>query len=343
MVMKNNKLTGYARWLILLCSAVLFAVLFFPIWQIQLAAPQYPEGLVLLIYANKLGGNVDIINGLNHYIGMKTLHSADFFEFTILPYIIGAFAVALLIAAAVGKRWLLNVVFVLFVCFGIIAMIDFWRWDYNYGHNLNPDAAIIVPGMAYQPPLIGYKQLLNFGAYSIPHIGGWLFIGVGVILLALVVLGWKDHRKWIKKFKPAGSIVAIALLCSLSSCNTGPQPIITGKDMCDYCKMPFGDNRLGAEIVTKTGKVYKFDDAHCIKSFMKSPDFKDEKGYGVYFVDFSGKHSLIRATTAFYLKSDALKSPMNGNIAAFSNSDSLQFAMETYPGTILTWNQVNTP
>lgn len=113
--------------------------------------------------------------------------------------------------------------------------------------------------------------------------------------------------------------------------------------MCDYCKMPFGDNRLGAEIVTKTGKVYKFDDAHCIKSFMKSPDFKDEKGYGVYFVDFSGKHSLIPATTAFYLKSDALKSPMNGNIAAFSNSDSLQFAMETYPGTILTWNQVNTP
>ena len=93
--MKNNKLTGYTRWLILLCGVVLFAVLFFPIWQIQLAAPQYPEGLVLLIYANKLGGNVDIINGLNHYIGMKTLHTADFFEFTILPYIIGAFAIAM--------------------------------------------------------------------------------------------------------------------------------------------------------------------------------------------------------------------------------------------------------
>ena len=222
-------------------------------------------------------------------------------------------------------------------------MIDFWRWDYNYGHNLNPDAAIIVPGMAYQPPLIGYKQLLNFGAYSIPHIGGWLFIGVGAILLALVVLGWKDHRKWIKKFKPAGSVVTIALLFSLSSCNTGPQPIITGKDMCDYCKMPISDNRLCAEIVTQKGKVYKFDDAHCIKSFVQSPGFKNEKGYDVYFVDFSGNHALIAAATAFYLKSDALKSPMNGNIAAFSNSDSLKFVMNTYPGTILTWNQVDTP
>lgn len=48
-----------------------------------------PEGLGLSIYANKLGGDVDIINGLNHYIGMKTLHAEEFIEFTVLPYIIG--------------------------------------------------------------------------------------------------------------------------------------------------------------------------------------------------------------------------------------------------------------
>lgn len=179
--MKSNKLTVTVRLVLLMCGIMLFAVLFFPMWQIQLTAPQYPEGLVLLIFPNKLGGNVDIINGLNHYIGMKTLHSADFFEFTLLPYIIGFFSLALLLTAVIGKRKFVNVVFILFVCFGIIAMIDFWRWEYNYGHNLNPDAAIIVPGMAYQPPLIGYKQLLNFGAYSIPDIGGWLFVGVGKI------------------------------------------------------------------------------------------------------------------------------------------------------------------
>ncbi|MEO6837547.1 MAG: hypothetical protein ABI261_09320, partial [Ginsengibacter sp.] len=62
--MKNNKLPGYARLLLVLSSIILIAVLFFPFWQIQLSAPQYPEGLVLLIYANKLAGNVDIINGL---------------------------------------------------------------------------------------------------------------------------------------------------------------------------------------------------------------------------------------------------------------------------------------
>jgi copper chaperone NosL len=339
--MKNNKLTGYARWLTALCSIVLFAVLFFPIWQIQLSAPQYPEGLVLLIFANKLGGNVDIINGLNHYIGMKTLHTGDFFEFTILPYIIGAFSIALLLTAISGKRKMLNIVFALFVCFGIIAMIDFWKWDYNYGHNLNPDAAIIVPGMAYQPPLIGYKQLLNFGAFSIPEIGGWLFIGVGIILLMLVILGWKNHLKWAKKFKLASSVLPLILLLLISSCNTGPQPIITGKDICDFCKMPVSDNRFGAEIVTKKGKVFKFDDAHCIYSFMNSSAFKQEKEYSVYFVDFAGNHSLIPAATALFVKSDALRSPMNGDIAAFSNADSMQFARNKYSGSTLSWNQMN--
>src|SRR5450631_1145355 len=102
--MKDNKLTGYVRWLTGLCSIVLFVVLFFPIWQIQLSAPQYPEGLRLLIFSNKLGGNVDIINGLNHYIGMKTLHTEDFLEFTLLPYIIGFFIAAFILVAVLNKR-----------------------------------------------------------------------------------------------------------------------------------------------------------------------------------------------------------------------------------------------
>ena len=341
--MKNNKITGYARLLLVLCSGMLLAVLFFPLWQIQLSAPQYPEGLVLLIYPNKLAGNVDIINGLNHYIGMKSLHTADFIEFTILPYIIGFFALALLLTAIVGKRTLLNIVFVLFVCFGIIAMIDFWKWDYNYGHNLNPDAAIIVPGMAYQPPLIGYKQLLNFGAYSIPHVGGWLFIGVGVILLVLVVLGWKSHANWKKKFKPVNSVIPIVLLFLLNSCNTGPEPIIVGKDHCNYCKMPYSDNRFGAEVITDKGKVFKFDDEHCLISFLKEPANSKDKSNTVYFVDFSGDHSLVPAKASFFLKSDSLRSPMGGNVAAFANMDSLQMVENRYPGTEVTLDQLIQP
>ena len=161
----------------LFVGLALVAVLFVPMWRIELQAPQYPEGLKMLIYANKLAGNVDIINGLNHYIGMKTLHADDFAEFKILPVYHCVFLRHFFIDSShCWQKKMAEYFCILFVAFGIVAMVDFWRWEYDYGHNLNPDAAIIVPGMAYQPPLIGFKQLLNFGAYSMPDIGGWIFV-----------------------------------------------------------------------------------------------------------------------------------------------------------------------
>jgi copper chaperone NosL len=182
--MKKKKLKSRTRAATFLSAICLVLVLFFPIWQIELSAPQYPEGLALQIFAGKLGGDIDIINGLNHYIGMRTLHANDFVEFTVLPYCIIFFALLTFFTAIRNKRPLLYFTTVLFIVFCFIAMLDFWRWEYDYGHNLNPEAPIQVPGMAYQPPLLGYKQLLNFGAFSIPDIGGWIFIAAALILVA---------------------------------------------------------------------------------------------------------------------------------------------------------------
>ena len=79
--MKNYPIQNWIRVLLGVCGLMLIAVLFVPMWRIDLDAPQYPEGLQMLIFSNKLGGNVDIINGLNHYIGMKTLHNPKHTEF----------------------------------------------------------------------------------------------------------------------------------------------------------------------------------------------------------------------------------------------------------------------
>ena len=95
---------SWVRVLLVLCGLALVPVIFLPMWRIDLVAPQYPEGLRLLIYPGKLGGNVDIINGLNHYIGMKTLHTEDFIEFTILPYLIGFFFFFFVVTGIIGKR-----------------------------------------------------------------------------------------------------------------------------------------------------------------------------------------------------------------------------------------------
>lgn len=295
----------------------------------------------MLIHANRLSGDVTIINGLNHYIGMKALHADDFKEFKVLPVIIIFFAGLFLTTGIAGKRKWLNILCVLFVTFGVVAMIDFWRWEYEYGHNLNPDAAIIVPGMAYQPPLIGFKQLLNFGAYSVPATGGWIFVTVGFLLVAAVVYEWRRARK--KIVLPAGlPLLAIGMITAsmFTGCTTGPQPIQAGQDNCAFCKMKISDNRFGAEIITTKSKAYKFDDAHCILSFVKSGKISQKEMAAVYFTNFKEPHELIENSQAHLLQSAGLKSPMNGNIAAFANEESLLSMLPKFSGNKTSWEEM---
>lgn len=337
--MKAKKLSGLVRILLFVCALALVATLFVPLWRIDLDAPQYPEGLRLLIFANKLGGNVDIVNGLNHYIGMKTLHANDFVEFTVLPYLLGFFALAFLLIAITANKRLLNVLLVLFISFGVFAMFDFWRWEYNYGHNLNPDAAIIVPGMSYQPPLIGFKQLLNFGAYSVPAFGGWLIVSAGVLLVTCVVLAYKKHPKIILK-NPAPIAQVLVIMILLNSCNAGPEAIKPGIDNCAYCKMMVTDLRYVSEIVTKKGRIFKFDDAHCLLSYLRNGQVQKEEIKDIYFADFSDSHPLVNSSKVIFLQSDALRSPMNGNIVAFTDEVNMHQAMKDFPGKILQLSDV---
>lgn len=193
--MKKSRLTKLQKGILVISILMLVAVLFIPLWKIQLYAPQYPEGLELIMYPNRLAGNVEIVNGLNHYIGMKTLHTKDFIEFTVLPYLISFFALFALIVLLVNRRRWFNVLFFSFLLFGVIAMVDFYRWEYNYGHNLDPNAPIQIPGMSYTPPLLGFKELLNFQAYSWPDIGGIFFFGTGLLLLVGFIANFLSKKK----------------------------------------------------------------------------------------------------------------------------------------------------
>jgi copper chaperone NosL len=192
--MKTN-LSKPVRIMCLVAALLLIPTVFLPLWRIDLIAPQYPEGLYMLIYASKLGGNVEIINGLNHYIGMRELYADDFPEFTFLPYVLGGFALLGILVAWLNKSGWYEMYVILFLLFCVLAMVDFYRWEYDYGHNLNPQAAIIVPGMSYQPPLIGVKQLLNFTAYSFPSFGGYFMVVTALLLVTGFVLQWKKDKK----------------------------------------------------------------------------------------------------------------------------------------------------
>src|SRR5215510_10333173 len=243
--MKPN-LTITSRILVAFASGALIAVFFLPVWRIDLFAPQYPEGLTMNIWINNVTGQVDIINGLNHYIGMKHISVGMFPEFKFLPYVVGFFMVLGMMVAITGRRKFLFYYLVLTVFGGILAMADFYKWGYNYGHDLDPSAPIQVPGLSYQPPLFGHKRLLNFDAYSFPDVGGWIVIAAGFLAAGVWVTEWYLSRKKVKKVIPAVAISSMVMLF-LVSCNTSPEPFVAGKDNCHACKMAISDTRFGAE------------------------------------------------------------------------------------------------
>jgi copper chaperone NosL len=186
-----KKLTIAGKISIICVISFLATLWIFPMWQIDLRAPQYPGGLSMKIWINDVRGDVDIINGLNHYIGMSTIHKKDFPEFIFLPTTMLIFMGLGVAVLLLNRKVLYYIWTFLFAFIGIFSFYDFYKWEYNYGHNLNPAAPIKVPGMSYQPPLIGYKKLLNFEVLSQPDIAGWFYIGAGVLLVAIAIYEWK--------------------------------------------------------------------------------------------------------------------------------------------------------
>jgi len=168
---------------------------FFPMWRIDLRAPQYPGGLSMQIWINNLKGDVPIINGLNHYIGMKNINQKDFPEFVFLPVTMLCFMGLGLLVLIFNRKVLYYLWAVIFMFVGFFSFYDFYKWEYNYGHNLDPHAPIQVPGMSYQPPILGYKKLLNFEVLSQPDIAGWFYIIAGITLLSVVIYEWRRTAK----------------------------------------------------------------------------------------------------------------------------------------------------
>ena len=188
-----------SRKLFLTASLILVLTYFFPIWQITLDAPQYPEGIGMEIWLNQITGknpnDLANINGLNHYIGMKAIVPDSIPELKVMPYIMAGLILFGLLVFLVNKKWLGWLWVIIFVALFTYGLYDYYQWGYEYGHNLDPKAAIKVPGMSYQPPLIGSKQILNFTSTSLPALGG---IIAGLSILTGFYALFINDRKQVK-------------------------------------------------------------------------------------------------------------------------------------------------
>jgi hypothetical protein len=185
-----------ARILLSVASLLLAVAFIQPLWAVYLQAPQYPEGLGMLIRVNDITGmkpnDLENINNLNHYIGMKRIVPSSIPELRLMPFVVAGLMALGLAAAAVGRRWMARAWVAVFAVVALVGLADFYKWEYDYGHDLDTENAIIkIPGMNYQPPLIGTRQLLNFRATSIPAAGGYaLIVSLGLGILA-VIIDWR--------------------------------------------------------------------------------------------------------------------------------------------------------
>ncbi len=177
-------------------SFLLLGLFVFPLWNITLEAPQYPIPLGMDIHINKFADShehdIKNINLMNHYVGMKYIPET-IPEFKIFPIAIGIMSVlGMLIGFKGTYKWFLGW-FILMSVMGVIGMYDFYLWEYDYGHNLDPKAIMKFTNpdgsiMGFQPPLFGSKDVLNFTAHSYPMAGAYfLFLGMLMAFTAFFV------------------------------------------------------------------------------------------------------------------------------------------------------------
>jgi hypothetical protein len=187
----NAELSLRARLVVLGAGLLLAGAIAFPLWQMTMFAGQFPEGLRLHIFSWQIvGGNngADLqgINILNHYIGMREIQAVDFVEMKYIPFAFGVFALLGARAALFARVRDLVDLSVLFVYFGLFSFATFAYRMYTYGHRLAPEAPITVE--PFTPPILGHQQIANFEVYSYPAPGTYLVVAYGLVLVVILFL-----------------------------------------------------------------------------------------------------------------------------------------------------------
>lgn len=188
----RGELSRASRIMVVAAALLLIPSAFLPVWKITLVAPQYPQGLSLVIYPGKVAGEVQEVNILNHYIGMKEIEPDEFPEFRFIPFLILRFLALAVLAALVARLEIGALGWIDFSVFGLVMLIDFQHWLHEYGHNLSPAAPIKID--PFSPSFIGTTQVANFTVKSWPAAGAILMAIAGILGPVALFLEWRRRR-----------------------------------------------------------------------------------------------------------------------------------------------------
>lgn len=179
--------------LMLIAGAMLLISIFLPYWKMEMQAPQYPNGLEMTVYVNKVQGDVDEVDGLNHYIGMRPISEAGQFERSM-----SLIAIAALLALVVASIFMHNPCALALtwpvILYPGIFLLDLWLWMRSFGQDLDPSAPLSNIIEPFVPQIIGSGQVAQFKTEAIWMPGLYLAFAASVVIL----IGIFFHRRAYK-------------------------------------------------------------------------------------------------------------------------------------------------
>lgn len=188
---------------LLMGAAVLLLVsLLLPYWVLNLEAPQFPDGLTVVAYVNRIDGDVEELEGLNHYVGLGSFEDAAVFERSIAVVAIIGLAALLIAALYIHSRWVL-VLTLPALLFPLVFMVDMQYWLWDFGHNLDPAAPLAAAVGEFTPPLFGPAEIAQFNTLALPGLGFILALGASVMIGYALVLHRRAYKPLIEAAEEA--------------------------------------------------------------------------------------------------------------------------------------------
>jgi hypothetical protein len=179
--------------LLMLAALIIMISMFVPYWSMTMEAPQYPDGLVVNVYVNRLEGDMREIDELNHYLGMPPLDEGGQLERTISIYAITAMGLLLIASVFIHNQWAAVLALPL-LGYPFVFLADLFYILYTYGHSIDPNSALGGAIDPFTPPIFGRGVVGQFATVARPEIGLYLV----VVAVITVLLGLWFHRRAYK-------------------------------------------------------------------------------------------------------------------------------------------------
>ena len=174
--------------LLIAAAAILAISTFLPYWRIRLNAPQYSNGLFIIVYVNHMEGDVREVDGLNHYIGMAPLEEAANIERSLAPIAMVVIAFMIISVAFIHSKWF-AILALPAMLFPFIFLADMWVWLWYYGNHLDPTAALSSSIKPFTPAILGTGVVGQFSTTATLQLGWYL------ALLAAILTGIGLHYR----------------------------------------------------------------------------------------------------------------------------------------------------